>query len=475
MGFLRLAYTAGEGVSTGEAARRMRGTGKMNGSDKTVSFYTLGCKLNTYDTEWYREQFAHEGYREVAFGRSADVTVVNTCAVTGQGAAQSRQMLRRAHRISPEGTVVAMGCYAQTDPDVLIEMPEVDLVVGTAEKTHLLDLINDTCSIGRSYVTRRRTAEFQEMDIFNFGGRARAFVKVQEGCNEFCSFCIIPFARGRSRSRSLQSCLDQVQRLVDAGYQEVVLAGVHIGDYGADLDGPSLLDLFEAIEQMKGLQRFRVSSIEASYITDAMVDFFSASSRFCRHLHIPLQSGDDGILRSMRRPYSRSRYRSLIETLAEKVPDIGIGADVMVGFPGETDEAFSNTYALIDKVPLAFLHVFPFSPRNGTSAARMGGAVDAAVKKRRGALLRTLGARKTEAFCRRFSGRTLHVLFEDRREPGTGYLQGVTDNYIRVFAPGPDGAKNSIVPVRLTDVRPDRVTGRLADISDEGRRHEAQP
>ncbi len=441
----------------------------MNGNDKTVSFYTLGCKLNTYDSEWYREQFIHEGYREVAFGRPADVTVVNTCTVTGQGAAQSRQMLRRAHRISPEGTVVAMGCYAQTDPDVLIEMPEVDLVVGTAEKTRLLDLINDTCSIGRSYVTRRRTAEFQEMDIFNFGGRARAFVKIQEGCNEFCSFCIIPFARGRSRSRGLQSCLDQVQRLVDVGYQEVVLAGVHIGDYGADLDGPTLLDLLEAMDRIEGLKRFRVSSIEASFIIDAMVDFFSTSSKFCRHLHIPLQSGDDGILRSMRRPYTRARYLSLIETLADRIPEIGLGADVMVGFPGETDGAFANTYDLIDRGPLTFLHVFPFSPRSGTPAARMDGEVDAAVKKRRGAVLRSLGARKTDAFRRRFSGRTMNVLFEDRREPGTGYLQGVTDNYIRVFAPGPENTKNSIAPVRLLDVRPDRVIGKLVDDSPQSR------
>ena len=441
----------------------------MNGNDKTVSFYTLGCKLNTYDSEWYREQFIHEGYREVAFGRPADVTVVNTCTVTGQGAAQSRQMLRRAHRISPEGKVVAMGCYAQTDHDVLIEMPEVDLVVGTAEKTRLLDLINDTCSIGRSYVTRRRTAEFQEMDIFNFGGRARAFVKIQEGCNEFCSFCIIPFARGRSRSRGLQSCLDQVQRLVDVGYQEVVLAGVHIGDYGADLDGPTLLDLFEAMDRIEGLKRFRVSSIEASFISDAMVDFFSTSSKFCRHLHIPLQSGDDGILRSMRRPYTRARYLSLIETLADRIPEIGLGADVMVGFPGETDGAFANTYDLIDRGPLTFLHVFPFSPRSGTPAARMDGEVDAAVKKRRGAVLRSLGTRKTDAFCRRFSGRTMNVLFEDRREAGTGYLQGVTDNYIRVFAPGPENTKNSIAPVRLLDVRPDRVIGKLVDDSPQSR------
>ena len=238
---------------------------------------------------------------------------------------------------------------------------------------------------------------------------------------------------------------------------------MHIGDYGADLDGPGLLDLFEAIERIEGLQRFRVSSIEASYISDAMVDFFSSSSRFCRHLHIPLQSGDDGILRSMRRPYTRARYLSLIETLAERVPEIGLGADVMVGFPGETEEAFASTFDLIDRGPLAFLHVFPYSPRAGTSAAKMGSEVDAGVKKKRGAVLRRLGERKTEAFIRRFRGRTMNVLFEDRREPETGYLQGVTDNYIRVYAPGPESAKNAIVPVRLTDAQRNRVIGERAE------------
>ncbi|MDP6037328.1 MAG: MiaB/RimO family radical SAM methylthiotransferase, partial [Candidatus Latescibacteria bacterium] len=277
------------------------------GEQKTVAFYTLGCKINTYDTQWYSEQFSAQGYREVPFGEPADVTVVNTCTVTGQGDAQSRQVLRKACRISPEGTVVAVGCYAQTDPDTLSEMPEVDLVVGTTERTQLLDLVNNTCSMGRTFVTRSRTSDFQDMDIYNFGGRARAFVKVQEGCNEFCSFCIIPFARGQSRSRSLVGTLNQVKKLVDVGYQEVVLTGVHIGDYGVDLDDAEFLDVLEAIDRVEGLKRFRVSSIEATFITDAMIDFFASSEKFCRHLHIPLQSGDNGILKAMRRPYTRDQ------------------------------------------------------------------------------------------------------------------------------------------------------------------------
>lgn len=428
---------------------------------KTVAFYTLGCKLNAYDTQWYAEQFTARGYREVRFGDRADVTVVNTCTVTGQGDAQSRKALRRAHRISPEGTVVAVGCYAQTDPDALSQMPEVDLVVGTAERVQLLDLINDTCSLGRTFVTRSRTADFQDMDIYNFGGRARAFVKIQEGCNEFCSFCIIPFARGRSRSRTLQSAVSQVKKLVDAGYREVVLTGVHIGDYGADLAGCELLQVLKAVEQIDGLDRFRVSSIEATYVTDEMIDFFAESQKFCRHLHIPLQSGDNGILKAMRRPYTRAQYIALIEKVAKRVPGVGIGGDVMVGFPGESDAAFQNTRDLIADHPLTYLHVFPYSPRGKTPAARMANQVDPQVKKQRGAILRELGRQKVAAFQARFLGQTLPVLFENRRNGQC--LQGLTDNYIRVLAPGPNAACERIVDTRLQRIEDGVVIGELTD------------
>lgn len=431
--------------------------------EKTVAFYTLGCKLNAYDTQWYRQQFEKQGYRVVDFGREADVTVVNTCTVTGQGDAQSRQYLRRAKRNSPDGMVVAIGCYAQTDPETLVDLPEVDFVVGTAEKTELLDLINDTCSLGSSFVSRSRATEFPDMDITDFGGRSRAFVKVQEGCNEFCSFCIIPFSRGRSRSRVLKNTVEQVKRLVDIGYQEVVLTGVHIGDYGADLDGIHLIDLLESVEGIGDLKRFRISSIEASYITEPVVDFLVSSGKFCRHLHVPLQSGDDRILKAMRRPYTRAQYINLIETLADRIPAIGIGGDVMVGFPGENEIAFQNTCDLITNHPLAYLHVFPYSPRKKTPAARMSGQVDPLVKKHRSVELRALGEEKTVAFQKAFLGQILEVLFENRRESETGYLQGVSDNYIRVFASGPDRVKDRIQRVRLDRIEKGRVVGEIID------------
>jgi threonylcarbamoyladenosine tRNA methylthiotransferase MtaB len=428
--------------------------------DKTVAFHTLGCKLNSYDTEWHREQFEGAGYHVVPFGEQADVTVVNTCTVTGKGDAQSRQMLRKANRVSPDGIVVATGCYAQTDPDVIAEMPEVDLVVGTAEKTQLLDLINNTCSLGRTFVTRSRAADFQDMDILNFGGRSRAFVKVQEGCNEFCSFCIIPFARGKSRSRTVESTVSQVERLVQSGYREVVLTGVHIGDYGSDLDA-RFIDLLEAVDRVEGLSRFRISSIEATFLTPEVIAFLATSSKFCRHLHVPLQSGDDGILSDMRRPYRSSFYADLLNRLADQIPDIGIGADVMVGFPGESDDDFRNTVRLVETSPLVFLHVFPYSPRGNTPAARMNNHIDPAVKKQRGAELRKLSKSKVEAFERQFLGRSLEVLFEGRRESHSGLLQGVTDNYIRVFAPGPDSVKDTVQPVALTHIEVERVLGRI--------------
>ena len=426
---------------------------------RRVSFYTLGCKLNAYDTEWYQEQFARAGYQAVAFGQAADVTIVNTCTVTGQGDAQSRQAIRKARRVSPEATVVAVGCYAQIDPEALIAMPEVDLVVGMDARVDLLDLINDTCSLGRTYVARSRAKDFQEMDILEFGTRSRAFVKVQEGCDQFCSFCIIPFARGRSRSRSLESTVAQVRGLVDAGYLEVVLTGVHLGDYGRDRAG--LLDLLQAVDSVDGLARFRVSSLEAAFVSDAMIDFFAGSRKFCRHLHVPLQSGDDRTLDAMRRPYTRARYRDLILKLFDRIPGIGLGADVMVGFPGEDDSAFRRTYDLIEEIPLVYLHVFPYSPRKGTPAARMSGHVDARVKQSRAAELRMLGGRKADGFRRQAVGRTFCVLFEGKRHPASGWLSGLTDTYLRVFAQAPDSHTGHILPTRIDRIEADRVIGSI--------------
>jgi threonylcarbamoyladenosine tRNA methylthiotransferase MtaB len=248
---------------------------------------------------------------------------------------------------------------------------------------------------------------------------------------------------------------------VDVGYSEVVLTGVHVGDYGTDLDGTQLIDVLEAIDEVNGLARFRVSSIEATFVTEPMIDFFARSQKFCRHLHVPLQSGDDEVLTAMRRPYTRARYMDLINRLEYRIPGIGVGADVMVGFPGESEQAFQNTYDLIEQVPLVYLHVFPYSPRKGTPASRLPDQIDPMEKKRRGALLRALGTRKADAFRKAYLGETLEVLFEGRREKETGYLQGVSDNYIRVFANGPDEARDQIRTTRVSQIEEDRAIGEM--------------
>jgi threonylcarbamoyladenosine tRNA methylthiotransferase MtaB len=347
--------------------------------------------------------------------------------------------------------------------ETLATMNEVDLVVGLEDRARLVDLVESGVEVERHPPTKRRPREFQEMDIQDFEGLARAVVKVQEGCDAFCSFCIVPFARGRSRSRLIPSVVDQVRRLSGAGYQEIVLTGVHLGDYGSDRQEGGLLELLRAVEGVPDLVRYRLSSLEPTCITPEIVEFLASSAKFCHHLHIPLQSGDDGILRDMRRPYVAQDYVDLVETLVCRMPDIGIGVDAMVGFPGESEEAFQRTHELIERVPAAYLHVFPYSPRPGTPAAKRPDQLHPDTKKARAAALRQLGDRKARAFRFRFLGRTMDAVIEGRREADTGLLQGVTGNYIRVFAAGPDFAMNRLWPVRLESHSGNRVVGRIVD------------
>jgi len=427
----------------------------------TVAVYTLGCKLNAYESEWYLEQFGGRGYRVVAFGEPADVTVVNTCTVTSSSDAQSRQALRRARRASPQGRVVAVGCTAQTDAERLQAMPEVDLVVGTADKTRLVDLLDGPLAHGEAGAGEAEPQAYQSMGIHAFGNRSRAFVKVQDGCDAFCSYCAVPFARGRSRSRPLADAVAEVERLVCAGFQEVVLTGVDIGSYGRDLRRTDLTDLFGAVESVEGLCRYRVSSIEAPALSPELVEYLAASRRFCRHLHIPLQSGDDSTLLAMRRPYTRDRYANVLRLLSDRIEGISIGADVMVGFPGESEEAFRRTCDLVENTPISYLHVFQYSPRRNTGASRLPDSVDPATKKARSATLRDIGRRKRESFSRGFVGKELEVLFERRREGDSGCLRGVSDNYIRVYTRAPETAADRIRRVRVLKVDHGRVLGEL--------------
>ena len=432
-----------------------------------ASFSTIGCKLNQYETEGLKEHFRSEGFEVIPFGQEADVVVVNTCTVTAKGDRSSRQALRRAVKSSPGAIVAAVGCYAQISPQQLASIPGIDLVVGTSQREHLVELLRQRQEnpSGQPLVCRGKFSGFQNFDITCFDRHTRVFVKVQEGCDNRCAYCIVPFARGPSRSRPLEDTLQQVDRLVNRGYKEIVLTGVCLGIYGWDLPSDDqridLRELVKRLEELKGLARYRLSSIEPSYISEELVDLLSSSPKFCHHLHIPLQSGDTQILERMGRSYSAEEYRDLLWMLKTQMPDLAIGADVIVGFPGETEDHFQNTYRLIQNLPLSYLHVFRFSPRKGTAAYQMEDRVDDYTKKLRSQRLRELDREKRRAFISSFLGRSLPVLFETSRDKQSGLLTGFTGNYIRVLAEGPDELMNRIVKVKLERIQGKKVSGKI--------------
>ncbi len=433
-----------------------------------ASFFTVGCKLNQYETEGLKEQFRAEGFEVVPFGQQADVVVVNTCTVTTKGERSSRQALRRAAKSSPRAIVAAVGCYAQISPQQLASISGVDLVVGTSQRERLIELLRQRQQNpgDQPLVCRGEFSGFEGLDITSFDRHTRAFVKVQEGCNNHCAYCIVPFTRGPSRSRSLEDSLRQVNNLLNQGYQEIVLTGVCLGAYGLDLssDGKriNLVELVRRLEGLKALARYRLSSIEPSYISEELVGLLASSPKFCRHLHIPLQSGDTEILERMGRPYSAEQYQDLIWMLKARMPDMAIGADVIVGFPGETEKHFQNTCRLIQRLPISYLHVFRFSPREGTAAYQMKGQVDDHTKRLRSQRLRELDQKKRREFITLFLGRSLPVLFETRRDKQTGLLTGLTGNYLRVLVEGPDELMNRIVKVRLEErAQGKKVMGRV--------------
>ena len=429
---------------------------------RTVSFATLGCRLNQVDTQQLQTLLEARGFKTVAFDEPADVVVVNTCTVTARAEFSDRQMIRRAARVSPRGKLVVTGCWAQTSPGDVAGMEEVDLVVGNADKHRLPELLERvvTDTVHVSDIGRVRTIEVAPPA--RVLGRSRAFLKVQDGCQHRCAFCVVPLARGGSRSLEPRVVLDQARLLVAAGHPEVVLTGVDLGHYGADLvPRTTLAALLRSLVEIRGLRWLRLSSLLPAYFTVELVEAVTASPVVAPHFHIPLQSGSDRVLRAMRRPYNTRMYRALVERLVAARPRLGLGADVIAGFPGETDEDFAETVACVRALPFSYLHVFPYSRRQGTEAARLEGQLDPGTIMRRSRALREVGRLKSHEFRQGLAGRVEDVLVLETPDRTTGALVGLTGNYVEVSFPGPRALMRKLARVRVMGAHGDRAVGEL--------------
>jgi len=403
----------------------------------TLAIATLGCKVNQFESEALMASLKRLGYHLVSFEEGAEITIINTCTVTQRADFQSRQLVRRAFRFNPESLIVVTGCYPQVDPEAIARIEGATYILGNAEKYRIPDLLplmerRDLPPIQVSDI--QKESSFSDIALHTFHRHTRAFLKVQDGCDARCSYCIVPYARGRSRSLPPESVLEHVRILKQKGYREVVLTGVHLGSYGLDFSPPFPLGkLLRQLEEKETPPRIRLSSIEPMDLSEELSYFLSTSKKVCPHLHIPIQSGDDEILERMNRNYSRSFLFDFIQQLHQTIPGLSIGADVIVGFPGETEEKFKGTYELIESLPFSYLHVFPFSKRKGTPASRYSQVVDQANITRRAEAMRELGKQKRRAFYSKFLHQELNVLVEDRREKATGRWKGFSQNYIPVL------------------------------------------
>jgi len=440
----------------------------------TVGVATLGCRLNQVESQEMLGLVEAEGFRPVAGAERAEVYVVNTCTVTGRADFSDRQLIRRISRERPGALVVVTGCWAQTDPQAVARIPGVDLVLGNQEKYRLPELVAALLGQRREHqaVDGRgpeiRVAPIAEArsvpaaPLARVAGRSRAFVKIQDGCQHRCAFCIVPAARGASRSQDPEVVLDRVRALIEAGHGEITLTGVDLGHYGWDLlPRRTLAALVRQLAEVAGLRWLRLSSILPAYVTADLLEVITGSPRVAPHLHLPLQSGSDRVLRIMRRPYNTRMYRTLVERLARDLPELGLGADLIVGHPGESEADFAETMAVVRALPFSYLHVFSYSDRKGTESTRLTDRVPAQTIRARSAALRHLGREKALGFRQRMLGRTHEVLVLEARDRATGLLSGLTANYVEVLFDGPDRLARGFVPVTITDCRPEGTFGRL--------------
>ncbi|CCO07881.1 tRNA (N(6)-L-threonylcarbamoyladenosine(37)-C(2))-methylthiotransferase MtaB [Desulforamulus hydrothermalis] len=433
---------------------------------KTAAIYTLGCKVNQYESAAMADLFRRAGYRVVDFEQPADVYIINTCTVTHLGDRKSRQMIRRAAKQNPAAVIAVTGCYAQTSPGEVLEIPGVNLVVGTADKSRIVQLVEEYA--GRTAPVQAVADVmakdcFDELPVPTEQGKSRAFLKIQEGCNSFCAYCIIPYARGPVRSRLPENVVRSATQLIQQGYQEIVLTGIHIGAYGQDLADPriNLGWLVERLARLPGLTRLRLGSVEPHDINQQLITAVANHPNICRHLHIPLQSGDDQILAGMQRRYTAGQFLELIDHIKQTIAGVAITSDVIVGFPGETEAHFQNTMQTVSRAAFASIHVFKYSPRKGTPAAAMPDQVPPAVKEDRSKRLIALGQRLAHDFAVRQVGKNLAVLVEQPCEKLTGFYEGHSDNYLKVVFPADESLRGKIVTVHIEEAGDAWLKGRI--------------
>ncbi len=430
----------------------------MNGKKK-VAFYTLGCKLNFYETSTIARDFEKENFERVDFSQSADIYVINTCSVTENADKRFKTIVKQAQKSNPEAFVIAIGCYAQLQPKQLAEVDGVDLVLGATEKFKITDYLND---LTKNEVGAIHSCEIEDADFYvgsySFGDRTRAFLKVQDGCDYKCTYCTIPLARGISRSDTLQNVLKNAREITQKGIKEIVLTGVNIGDYGKGEFGNkkhehTFFELVQALDTVEGLERVRISSIEPNLLKNETIDFVAQSKNFVPHFHVPLQSGSNQLLKLMRRRYMKELYQDRVAHIKEKMPNACIGVDVIVGFPGETDDIFLETYEFLNAMDISYLHVFSYSERPNTVAATMDGKVPKNVRSKRSKMLRGLSAKKRRAFYESQLGTVQSVLFEGENKEG--YIHGFTRNYVKVKTPWNPALVNTTQEVNLKEIDQD--------------------
>ena len=430
---------------------------------KKVAFYTLGCKVNQYETEAMLELFEKEGYEKAETEDYADVYVINTCTVTHMSDRKSRQYIRRMKKKNPDAIIAVVGCYSQVSPEEILSIDEVNLVMGTNDRKKIVEEVKkiDASRKVSTVDDIMKVKAFEEIEINKTNGKTRAFMKIQDGCDRYCSYCIIPYARGRVRSRDLESIVKEVENLAANGYKEVVLTGIHVASYGKDIKDSDikLLDVIKQINDIEGIERIRLSSVEPILFTDEFVEAVSTMDKVCPHYHLSLQSGCDETLKRMKRRYTTEEYKTIVDRLRAAIPNVSITTDVIVGFPGETNEEFDKTYEFLKDIELTHMHIFKYSPRKGTPAATMENQVDPSTKHDRSEKLLQLNEENFNKFGQKMLDKEFNVLFEQK--VGDNKYEGLTENYVKVIVESDNDISEQILKVKIKDVKNEFLEGIL--------------